>query len=116
MDIRFNLYHISAGTLNSSALFKRSHSKEVGMSCGDAFLGPAIVQTIGRALSLCMINIGWSFQNRGGMIGQPTRYTQLIFAKTGGSPESLPLTTGSVGRQHSHFDECIWYDRLRQDV
>ena len=119
-DIRFNLYHISTGTLNSSALvfINGPIAKEIGMNCRDTFLGPGnrANSSIGRALSLCMINIGWSFfKTEGGMIGQPTRYTQLIFAENEEeSPwESFAVEHGSSPEDSTvTLDECIWYDRL----
>ncbi len=119
-DIRFNLYHISTGTLNSSALVLVNGpiAKEIGMNCRATYLGPGnrANSSIGRALSLCMINIGWSFfKIESGMIGQPTRYTHLIFAENEAeSPwESFAVEHG-FGPEDSTvtLDECIWYDRL----
>jgi len=119
-DIRFNLYHISTGTLNSSALVLVNGpiAKEIGMNCRTTFLGPGnrANSSIGRALSLCMINIGWSFfKTEGGMIGQPTRYTHLIFAENEAeSPwESFAVEFGFRPEESTvTLDECIWYDRL----
>jgi len=119
-DIRFNLYHISTGTLNSSALVfvNGPIAKEIGMNCRDAYLGPGnrANSSIGRALSLCMINIGWSFfKTEGGGIGQPTRYTHLIFAENEAeSPwESFAVEHGYAPEDSTvTLDECIWYDRL----
>ena len=119
-DMRFNLYHISTGTLNSSALVfvNGPIAKEIGMNCRDAYLGPGnrANSSIGRALSLCMINIGWSFfKTEGGGIGQPTRYTHLIFAENEAeSPwESFAVEHGFAPEDSTvTLDECIWYDRL----
>jgi hypothetical protein len=119
-DIRFNLYHISTGTLNSSALVfvNGPIAKEIGMNCRDTYLGPGnrANSSIGRALSLCMINIGWSFfKTEGGGIGQPTRYTHLIFAENEAeSPwESFAVEHGFAPEDSTvTLDECIWYDRL----
>ncbi len=119
-DIRFNLYHISTGTLNSSALVfvNGPIAKEIGMNSRDAYLGPGnrANSSIGRALSLCMINIGWSFfKTEGGGIGQPTRYTHLIFAENEAeSPwESFAVEHGYAPEDSTvTLDECIWYDRL----
>ncbi len=119
-DIRFNLYHISTGTLNSSALVfvNGPIAKEIGMNCRDAYLGPGnrANSSIGRALSLCMINIGWSFfKTEGGGIGQPTRYTHLIFAENEAeSPwKSFAVEHGFAPEDSTvTLDECIWYDRL----
>jgi hypothetical protein len=120
VDIRFNLYHISTGTLNSSALVLVNGpiAKEIGMNCRETYLGPGnrANSSIGRALSLCMINIGWSFfKTEGGMIGQPTRYTHLIFAENEAeSPwESFAVEHGFSPEDSTvTLDECIWYDRL----
>lgn len=119
-DIRFNLYHLSTGTLNSSALVLVNGpiAKEIGMNCRDTYLSPGnrANSSIGRALSLCMINIGWSFfKTEGGMIGQPTRYTHLIFAENEAeSPwESFAVEHGFSAEDSTvTLDECIWYDRL----
>jgi hypothetical protein len=119
-DIRFNLYHISTGTLNSSALVLVNGpiAKEIGMNCRDTYLSPGnrANSSIGRALSLCMINIGWSFfKTEGGMTGQPTRYTHLIFAENEAeSPwESFAVEHGFSPEDSTvSLDECIWYDRL----
>jgi hypothetical protein len=119
-DIRFNLYHISTGTLNSSAVVwvNGPIAKEIGMNCRETYLGPGnrANSSIGRAISLCMVNIGWGlFKTESGMIGQPTRYTHLIFAENEAeSPwESFAVEYGFSPEDSTvTLDECIWYDRL----
>jgi len=120
VDKRFNLYHISTGTLNSSALVivNGPIAKEIGMNARDAFLSPGnrANSTIGRAISLCMMNIGWSFfKTEGGTVGNPTRYTNLIFAENEAeSPwESFSVQHGFSPEDSTvTVDECIWYDKL----
>jgi len=64
VDISFNLYHIQTGTLNSRVLIwvNGPIAEEIGMNSGQGFLGHGFRanSAIGRAVSLCMINIGWS--------------------------------------------------------
>jgi len=59
-------------------------AKEIGMNCKTGYLGPGTRanSAIGRAVSLCAINLGWlDFDIDGGMTGQPSRYCNLTFCE-----------------------------------
>jgi len=59
-------------------------AKEIGMCCDQGYLGPGsrANSAIGRAVSLCAINLGWlDFAIDGGMTGQPSRYCNLTFCE-----------------------------------
>ncbi len=115
LDKRFNLYHIATGTLNSKALIwvNGPIAREIGMNSGQGFLGFGFRanSAIGRAVSLCMINIGWALRDPEiGMQGQPARYCNLTFAE---NEEESPWESFAVGRGYGPeestvtVDECI---------
>ncbi len=120
VDKQFNLYHISTGTLNSKALIwvNGPIAKEIGMNSGQGFLGFGFRanSSIGRAASLCMINIGWALRDAEiGMQGQPARYCNLIFAE---NEEESPWESFAVSRGFKPeestvtVDECISMNSL----
>lgn len=115
VDKQFNLYHISTGTLNSKVLIwvNGPIAKEIGMNSGQGFLGFGFRanSSIGRAVSLCMINIGWALRDAEiGMQGQPARYCNLTFAE---NEEESPWESFAVSRGFKPeestvtVDECI---------
>ena len=120
VDKRFNLYHISTGTLNSKALIwvNGPIAKEIGMNSKQGFLGFGFRanSSIGRAVSLCMINIGWGLRDAEiGMQGQPARYCNFTFAE---NEEESPWESFAVSRGFKPeestvtVDECISIDSL----
>jgi hypothetical protein len=120
VDKQFNLYHISTGTLNSKVLIwvNGPIAKEIGMNSGQGFLGFGFRanSSIGRAVSLCMINIGWALRDvEIGMQGQPARYCNLIFAENEEeSPwESFAVSHGFKPEDSTvTVDECITMNTL----
>jgi len=115
----FNLFHIDTGTLNSCLLMwvNGPVAREIGMNSKHHYLGPGnrANSSIGRAMSLCMINIGWAIlEVETGMLGQPARYCNLVFAENEEqSPwESFAAQQG-YGPEDSivTVDECISIDR-----
>jgi hypothetical protein len=59
-------------------------AKEIGMNCDQGYLGPGTRanSAIGRAVSLCVINLGWlDFDIDGGMTGNPSRFCNLTFCE-----------------------------------
>ena len=120
VDRSFNLYHIQTGTLNSKVLIwvNGPIAKEIGMNSGQGFLGHGFRanSSIGRAVSLCMINIGWSLISAEvGMLGQPARYCNLTFAENEAeSPwESFAVEHGFKSEDSTvTVDECISTNRL----
>ncbi len=120
VDKRFNLYHITTGTLNSKVLIwvNGAIAKEIGMNSGQGFLGFGFRanSSIGRAVSLCMINIGWGLRDAEiGMQGQPARYCNLTFAE---NEEESPWESFAVGCGYKPgdstvtLDECITINSL----
>ncbi len=120
VDKSFNLYHISTGTLNSRVLIwvNGPIAKEIGMNSGQGFLGFGFRanSSIGRAVSLCMINIGWALRDAEiGMLGQPARYCNLTFAE---NEDESPWESFAVGHGYGPedstvtVDECISTNRL----
>ena len=117
VDRSFNLYHITTGTLCSRPLIwvNGPITKEIGMNSGAGFLGPGnrANSTIGRAVSLCMINIGWSsFKTECGMQGQPTRYCGLIFAE---NEEESPWESFAVEHGFGPEDSTVTIDECMSD-
>ena len=115
----FDFYHIQTGTLNSKIVMwvNGPIAKEIGMNCRNNFLGPEnrANSSIGRAVGLCMINLGWCFmKDEVGMIGQPGRYVNLIFAE---NEEDSPWESFSVQQGYKPedstitVDECIFTER-----
>jgi hypothetical protein len=93
-------------------------AKEIGMNAGQGFLGPGFRanSTIGRAVSLMMVNIGWALRTPEiGMTGSPDRYCNLVFAENEAeSPwESFAVEHG-FGTEDSTvtLDECVWVNRM----
>ncbi|NLM83893.1 MAG: hypothetical protein GX189_04200 [Clostridiales bacterium] len=116
----FDFYHISTGSLASRALIVVNGpiAKEIGMNSGMGYLGPGCRanNAIGRAVNLCMINLGWSFfRVECGYQGQPERYTHLVFAE---DEENSPWESYAVSRGFSpedsvvFMDECTYTNRL----
>ncbi len=120
LDPSFNLYHIQTGTLNSKVLIwvNGPIAKEIGMNSGQGFLGHGFRanSAIGRAVSLCMINIGWSLISaESGMLGQPARYCNLTFAENEkDSPwESFAVEHGFKPEDSTvTLEECTSENRL----
>ncbi len=120
VDKHFNLYHISTGTLNSKLLMwvNGPIAKEIGMNSGQGFLGYGFRanSSIGRAVSLCMINIGWALRDAEiGMQGQPARYCNYVFAE---NEKESPWVSFAVSRGYKPeestvtVEECITINSL----
>jgi hypothetical protein len=112
VDKSFNLYHITTGTLNSKVLIwvNGPIAREIGMNSGQGFLGFGFRanSSIGRAVSLCMINIGWGLRDAEiGMQGQPARYCNLTFAE---NEEESPWVSFAVGRGYKPEDSTVTVD------
>ncbi len=120
LDPSFNLYHIQTGTLNSKVLIwvNGPIAKEIEMNSGQGYLGHGFRanSAIGRAVSLCMINIGWSLIGAElGMLGQPARYCNLTFAENEkDSPwESFAVDHGFKPEDSTvTLDECTSENRM----
>lgn len=85
-DPKFDAFHPLC-TVTSSQLMIAVNgpiAKEIGMNCEQGYLGPGTRANaaIGRAVSLCVINLGWlDFDIDGGMTGNPSRYCNLTFCE-----------------------------------
>ena len=71
-DKSFNSYHIAMGPL-PVIWISGPIAREIGMNLGIGYLSPGFRanSTIGRAISLCMINIGWRLMDTDAMPGGP---------------------------------------------
>jgi len=83
-DKSFNLYHLQNSAASPFALIwvNGPITQGIGMHSGLGYLGPGCRanSAIGRAISLCMINIGWRFVGGvSGLTGVPEGYCNLIF-------------------------------------
>ena len=86
-DPHFLAFHVIATVCSTQLLIEVNGpiAKEIGMNSSFGYLGPGnrANSSIGRAVSLCCINLGWmDFLIDGGMKGQPTRYCNLIFTES----------------------------------
>jgi hypothetical protein len=82
----FNLYHLSTSTGSPTPLIwvNGPIAKEIGMNSGIGFLGRGnrANNTIGRAIGLCLINIGWRLMNADpGYTGDPEGFCNFTFAE-----------------------------------
>ena len=85
----------------------RPDCKEIGMNCKTGYLGPGTRanSTIGRAVSLCAINLGWlDFDIDAGMTGQPSRYCNLTFCE---NEEDSPWEPFHVSMGYSAEDSTV---------
>jgi len=85
-DPKFDAFHPLCTATSSQLMIAVNGpiAKELGMNCEQGYLGPGTRAnaSIGRAVSLCAINLGWlDFDIDGGMTGQASRYCNLIFCE-----------------------------------
>ena len=87
-------------------------AKEIGMNCKTGYLGPGTRanSTIGRAVSLCAINLGWlDFDIDAGMTGQPSRYCNLTFCE---NEEESPWEPFHVLMGYSAGDSTVTIEEI----
>lgn len=87
-------------------------AKEIGMNCKTGYLGPGTRanSTIGRAVSLCAINLGWlDFDIDAGMTGQPSRYCNLTFCE---NEEDSPWEPFHVSMGYSAEDSTVTIEEI----
>lgn len=87
-------------------------AKELGISGRGAFFGPGnpANNLIGRAVSMCAINLGYiEFETHGGMYGQPGRFCNLVFTE---NEELSPWETYSVSRGFSPEDSTVMVEEV----
>jgi hypothetical protein len=119
-DPGFNQYHLLNSAASPSALIwvNGPLAAEIGMNSGLGYLGPGCRATaaIGRAISLCEINIGWRFFGGvSNLTGAPEGYCNLIFPENeADSPwESFAVEQG-FGKHDSTvtINEVFYYNRF----
>jgi hypothetical protein len=87
----FDLYHLVSSIVQTHLFVAVNGpiAKELGMTSGMGYLGPGnpVNNVIGRAISLCLINLGWlDFDFDSGMSGQPSRFCNIVFCENDDSP------------------------------
>jgi hypothetical protein len=85
-DKGFNLYHLQTSTACPAPLIwvNGPITKEIGMNAGMGYLGRGCRanSTIGRAVGLCLMNIGWRLvEADAGFTGEPEGYCGFTFAE-----------------------------------
>jgi hypothetical protein len=122
-DARFYAWHhfTSMNSTNLLVAVGGPIAKELGMNSGVGYLGPGnrANSSIGRAISLCGLNLGWIEYTKmdGGMFGQPSQFCNLVFCE---NDELSPWEPYQVSQGFSagdstvmieevfHIDGCFW--------
>lgn len=116
----FNLYHLSTSTASPTPIIwvNGPIAAEIGMNSGIGYLGRGCRanNTIGRAIGLCLINIGWRLMDSdSGVVGDPEGFCSFTFAENEKeSPwESFAVESG-YGPEDSTVtvNETMSYSRL----
>ena len=113
-DEHYCAFHVIATVCSTSLLIQVNGpiAKEIGMNSGFGYLGPGnrANSAIGRAVSLCCINLGWmDFSVDGGMRGQPSRYCNLIFTE---SEDLTPWEPFHVSMGFRPEDSTVMIDEI----
>lgn len=113
-DPDFDVFHAVATVTSSQLMIAVDGpiAKEIGMNCKTGYLGPGnrANSTIGRAVSLCCINLGWlDFDIDGGMTGQPSRYCNLTFCE---NEEESPWEPWRVTQGYSLEDSTVTIEEV----
>ena len=113
-DEHFGGFHVIATVCATNLLIQVNGpiAKEIGMNSGFGYLGPGnrANSTIGRAVSLCAINLGWmDFSIDGGMKGNPSRYCNLTFTE---SDEYTPWEPFHVTLGFDKEDSTVMIDEI----
>lgn len=111
-DPDFDEYHIQVCHIGSGALIVVNGpiAKEIGMNCKSGFLNPGTRanSSIGRAVSLCLINIGWAFyKTEHCFAGTANRYCNTIFCE---NEEDSPWESFAVEQGYSPDDNIVTID------
>ncbi|MBR3397454.1 MAG: hypothetical protein IKG70_06375 [Lachnospiraceae bacterium] len=113
-DTDFDAFHPLATVTSSQLMIAVDGpiAKEIGMNCKTGYLGPGTQanSAIGRAVSLCAINLGWlDFDIDGGMTGQPSRYCNLIFCE---NEEESPWEPFRVTMGYDEKDSIVTIEEV----
>jgi hypothetical protein len=114
VDPAFDEHHIQVCVAGTSALIAVNGpiAKEIGMNGKTAYLSPGnrANSTIGRAVSLCLINIGWGFaKNEGNWVGTPNRYCGITFCE---NEEDSPWESFAVEHGYSPEESTVTVDEV----
>lgn len=116
----FNLYHLSTSTGCPTPIIwvNGPIAEEIHMNSGLGFLGRGnrANNTIGRAIGLCCINIGWRLMDAdAGFLGDPEGFCNYTFAENEKeSPwDSFAIDCGFKPTDSTiTINETMYYDRL----
>ena len=113
-DPHFPGFHVIGSVCSTNLLIQVNGpiAKEIGMNSGFGYLGPGnrANSTIGRAVSLCCVNLGWlDFSIDGGMMGNPSRYCNLIFTE---SDEYTPWEPYHVSMGFAPEDSTVMIEEI----
>ena len=113
-DPHFSAFHVIATVCSTNLLIQVNGpiAREIGMNSSFGYLGPGnrANSTIGRAVSLCCINLGWmNFSVDGGMAGNPSRYCNLTFTE---SDEYTPWEPFHVSMGFEPEDSTVMIDEV----
>jgi len=109
-DPDFDTYHIQVCHIGSAAQISVHGpiAKEIGMNGKTAYLSPGnrANSSIGRAINLCLQNIGWAFYRIEGGFGQGSisRYCNVIFCE---NEEDSPWEPFSVEHGYSPEESVV---------
>jgi hypothetical protein len=116
----FNLYHLSTSTACPTPIIwvNGPLAQEIGMNSGAGYLGRGCRanNAIGRAIGLCMINIGWRLLNADqGFVGDPEGFCNFTFAENEkASPwQSFAVENGFKPKDSTvTVNETMYYSRM----
>ena len=113
-DPHFPGFHVIGSVCSTNLLIQVNGpiAKEIGMNSSFGYLGPGnrANSTIGRAVSLCCVNMGWlDFSIDGGMMGNPSRYCNLIFTE---SDEYTPWEPFQVSMGFEPEDSTVMIEEV----
>ena len=113
-DEHYCAFHVIATVCSTQLMISVNGplAKEIGMSSTFGYMGPGnrANSTIGRAVSLCCINLGWmDFKIDGGMRGQPSRYCNLTFTE---NEELSPWEPWRVTLGYDAEDSTVQIDEI----
>lgn len=107
-DKNFNLYHITtSGDPIPIIWINGPIGEEIGMNTGLGYLGRGCRanNTIGRAIGLCIINIGWRLMDTdSGTIGRQEAFCQFTFPE---NEKESPWESYSVERGYSPDESTV---------
>jgi len=118
VDPDFDEYHIQVCHVGSGALIivNGPIAKEIGMNYKSGYLNPGnrANSTIGRAISLCLINIGWGlYKTEHCFAGTANRYCNTIICE---NEEDSPWESFAIEQGYSPEDSIVVIDETLGSV